>query len=249
MSDLVSLRVLVVSESAADRDIWRQGATVAPVPIELLEADTAAAAAKIFARSGIDVVLLDGAFLDCSAIIRAARGARGQPFVVMISTAHMPAGGLEADGFLDRPTTAAEAQYLIDRCVRVRLPSRVLIVDDSATMRTIVRKILAASRFPLDILEVSEGLGALEQIRKGGFDIVFLDYNMPGLNGFDTLAEIKRANSGVEVVMMTSTQDETMASRARAAGATAFLKKPFYPADIDAVLHGFYGMRSERRAA
>jgi FixJ family two-component response regulator len=43
------------------------------------------------------------------------------------------------------------------------------------------------------------------------------------------------------VVMMTATEDDALASRARASGATAFIKKPFYPADIDAVIIRIYG--------
>ncbi|MGI8524764.1 MAG: response regulator [Pseudolabrys sp.] len=74
-------------------------------------------------------------------------------------------------------------------------------------------------------------------------DIVMLDYNMPGFNGFETLSEIKRVVPRVAVVMMTSTLDETLAKRARASGAIAFLKKPFYPADIDAVLDRHFGLK------
>ena len=59
-------------------------------------------------------------------------------------------------------------------------------------MRSIVRKILVASRFRLEIAEAQEGIEALKQIATGKFDLVFLDYNMPGLNGVETLAEIKR---------------------------------------------------------
>ena len=109
-------------------------------------------------------------------------------------------------------------------------------------MRSIVRKILSASRFALDINEAEEGIAALNQLRSGNFDMVFLDYNMPGLNGFETLSEIKRENPKVAVVMMTAKTDDAIASRARAGGALAFLKKPFYPTDIDAVLLRFYGM-------
>ena len=76
---------------------------------------------------------------------------------------------------------------------------------------------------------------------------MFLDYNMPGLNGFETLAEIKRESPNVTVVMMTSTLDNAIADRARAAGALAFLKKPFYPADIDAVLERYFGLHVARR--
>jgi FixJ family two-component response regulator len=69
---------------------------------------------------------------------------------------------------------------------------------------------------------------------------------MPGLNGFETLSEIKRNNSKVAVVMMTSTLDNAIADRAHAAGALAFLQKPFYPSDIDTVLERYYGLHALR---
>jgi len=152
------------------------------------------------------------------------------------------------DGAVIKPTTREEAKALIERCIRVRMPNRVLLVDDSATTRSIVRKILLASRFRLEIAEAQEGLGALKQVGSGKFDLVFLDYNMPGLNGVETLMEIKRQYPRIEVVIMTSTPDEELAQRARAGGAAAFLKKPFFPSDIDAVLHSVFGLRGSRKA-
>jgi CheY-like chemotaxis protein len=110
-------------------------------------------------------------------------------------------------------------------------------------MRTIVRKTLAATRFPLDFSEADEGLAALKMVGEADFHIVFLDYNMPGFNGLETLAEFKREQRSVSVVMMTSAATDQLADRARALGA-AFLKKPFFPADIEAVLSGFYGLRA-----
>jgi CheY-like chemotaxis protein len=136
---------------------------------------------------------------------------------------------------------------LIEGCVTLKVPSRVLVVDDSSTMRNIVRKILAGCRFPLEISEAGEGVEALKQIGTDNFDFVFLDYNMPGLNGYEMLIEIKRQHPRVGVVLMTSSQDEALAARARAAGAAAFLKKPFYPADIDAVLYACRGLRPPPR--
>ena len=67
---------------------------------------------------------------------------------------------------------------------------------------------------------------------------------MPGLNGLETLSEIRRESPGVAVVMMTSTLDNAIADRAHTAGALAFLKKPFYPADIDNVLERYFGLRA-----
>ena len=86
-------------------------------------------------------------------------------------------------------------------------------------------------------------MAALELVRDGEFDIVFLDYNMPGLSGLETLAEFKREKSHVSVVMITSADEEALAERARALGA-AFLKKPFFPADIENVLCSHYGLRA-----
>ena len=147
---------------------------------------------------------------------------------------------------LTKPSSVDDARKLVEICIRAKIPTRVLIVDDSSTMRSIVRKILSASHFALDIHEAAEGIAALNQLRDGKFGMVFLDYNMPGLNGFETLAEIKRKTPNVAVVMMTSTLDDAIADRAHAAGALAFLKKPFYPADIDRVLERYYGLHVPR---
>jgi DNA-binding response OmpR family regulator len=125
----------------------------------------------------------------------------------------------------------------------VRLTSRVLVVDDSSTMRGIVRKVLAASRFPLDVAETADGLEALKLVRDSNFDLMFLDYNMPDFSGFETLSELRRERRRVDVVIMTAAKEEALEDRAREAGA-AFLKKPFYPSDIDAVLCAFYGLRA-----
>lgn len=245
MSDIVSVQILIVSPVASDRDLWRQAIGLASVPIESEEADSGSGAQAVLARGGIDIVILDIDLPepDRSQVAYAARKAAGHPFVIVSAPIDRSVRGIDADGVVTRPSSLAEAQYLIDRCIRVRLPSRVLVVDDSSTMRSIVRKILSASRFPVDVAEAAEGGAALKLIREGDFDIVFLDYFMPGLNGIDTLAEIKRAHPRLEVVMITAQQDEAVATRVRAAGAAAFLKKPFFPADIDAVLHAFCGVR------
>ncbi len=163
-----------------------------------------------------------------------------KPFVFLLAATAEEAQGLAgggADGVVVKPANLDQAKTLVERCARLRLPNRVLVVDDSLTMRNIVRKILVASRFRLEVSEAPEGIDALRQIASGKFDLVFLDYNMPGLDGVETLSEIKRQSPDLHVVIMTSAADDMVAERARRAGAAAFLKKPFYPADIDAILH------------
>ena len=133
---------------------------------------------------------------------------------------------------------------MLHRCARARLPSRVLVVDDSATVRSVVRKVLQTSRFRLDSEEADEGVAALERMRSGRFDIVFLDCNMPGLDGFAILREIERNHPQVQVVMISGTRDERVSARARAAGAKGFLFKPFFAPEIDAVMHTLFGLNT-----
>src|SRR5262249_3176608 len=248
--DLVSVQILASFGSPQDRDLLRQAAGSAPVPVDIVEADNVGAARSTLAAREIDVAFIDAgtAPAELQRFIAAARSARRKPFVILVAAdAREFKPGGAADGIVAKPARIGQAQVLVQRCLRLRLPSRVLIVDDSATMRTIVRKLLSGTRFPLEIVEAPEGIDALKQVASGKFDFVFLDYNMPGLNGIETLSEIKRQYPKVQVVIMTSVPDETVAERARAAGAAAFLRKPFYPADIDAVLEGHYGLRASAR--
>ncbi len=253
--DLVSIRILAAFGSAQDRDLLRQAAALVAVPIDIIEAESTDAVRHLRASNEIDVAFVDAAATttDLTSFMTAARSASRAPFVILVAAAAWEAGefkvgGGAADGVVTMPTRIEQAKVLIDRCVRLRLPSRVLVVDDSATMRAIVRKLLNGTRFTLDISEAEEGLDALKKIGSGKFDFVFLDHNMPGLTGVETLSEIKRQYPRVQVVIMTSTEDDAVAERAQAAGATAFLKKPFYLADVDAVLHGIYGLRMPGRA-
>jgi CheY-like chemotaxis protein len=244
--DLVSLRILVVAAGLPNDELWRGAAARATVPIELEILDAAPAAA-LLARARVDVCILDADLSDANktTLIKAARAAPPEPLIFMNGPkgTSRPEG---TDGVVARPGNEEEAYNLVQLCIRAKIPTRVLVVDDSNTMRKIVRKILQASRFALTIDEAAEGAAALEHLRAQRFGIVFLDYNMPGLNGFDTLAEIKRETPNVAVVMMTSTLDNAIADRAHAAGALAFLKKPFYPADIDATLERYYGLTVPR---
>jgi DNA-binding response OmpR family regulator len=78
-------------------------------------------------------------------------------------------------------------------------------------------------------------------VRTGRFGLVFVDYNMPGFDGIETLKEIRRHKEEVAVVLMT--QLECRARRARACGRRLrVFEKPFYPADIDAILERYFGL-------
>lgn len=246
--DLVSFRMVYVAAREPrqnlwkpDHELWRQGAAMASVPIEFSAHDAPAAAAAL-SKGGVDICVMDAGLPEeeRAVVVKAAQEAQSQPFTIEATSQ----GGPSAEGAgMQRPLDADAVRKLVDACVRAKIPNRVLVVDDSSTMRGIVRKILTASRFSLDVHEVGAGEAAMEHLQSGEFGMVFLDYNMPGLNGFETLARIRRDFPTLPVVMITSTMENAVADRAHSAGATAFLKKPFYPADIDAVLARHYGLQ------
>ena len=242
-ANLLSLRLVVLSHSAEEHELFRQAAASAATPIEMVTVAGAAAARGKLA--GADLLYLDGELSgdEIKATVAAARAARNPPFTVQLAWKHRTAEPFEADAVADKPMRTDEARQLVSRSMRVRLPSWVLVVDDSTTMRGIVRKILANVRFPLQVCEASEGFAAIKMVRDHAIDLVFIDYNMPGFSGLETIAEFKREKRRVHVVLMTSVDDPSLESRACEAGA-AFLRKPFYPADIEAALCRFYGLRA-----
>lgn len=239
--ELLIHRALIVSPEAGFRDLFAQAAAASRMSIEIVPAADAAAACEALARN-VGTVYLDDKLLPPNAakVATAARAAPSKPFTVQLAAA-TAALTFVTDALAGKPSQVEEARRLLERSLRTKLPSRGLIVDDSPTMRSIVRKTLAATRFSFELTEVGEGFAALNLVRHGDFDVVFLDYNLPEFSGLETLAEFKREGRSVSVVMISSTLDAAIARKARELGA-AFLKKPFFPADIETALCGFYGL-------
>jgi hypothetical protein len=139
--ELLSLRALVVSPDEGLRDLFRQAAASLSVPVEIVDV-ASAAECRSAAGVGVDLAYLDAA-LHLAELARATAALRAvgkPPFTVQLA-ASASTQSFETDGLAGRPSRFEEAKWLLDRSMRVRLPSQVLIVDDSATMRGIVRKI------------------------------------------------------------------------------------------------------------
>jgi PAS domain S-box-containing protein len=108
---------------------------------------------------------------------------------------------------------------------------RVLVVDDSRVVRTVVAEGLRRAGHEVD--EAPDGSAAVELLDRDCYDVVMTDLHMPGLDGFGLLDSVKRGDSGTEVIILTGThaQDITAALRALRSGAHDFLTKPLQGAD------------------
>src|SRR5687768_7471994 len=83
-----------------------------------------------------------------------------------------------------------------------------------------------------DVATANSGDGALDMMKKQDFDIVFLDENMPGLSGLETLAKIKNLRADIPVIMITKSEEERIMEDAIGSKISDYLIKPVNPNQI-----------------
>ncbi|GHC89661.1 two-component system response regulator [Pseudorhodoferax aquiterrae] len=111
---------------------------------------------------------------------------------------------------------------------------RFLIVDDFSTMRRIVRNLLKEAGYT-DAEEAEDGVAALNKLRNGRFDFVVSDINMPNMNGFELLAQIKSDEKlkHLPVLMVTAEARKEDIVAAAQGGAAGYIVKPFTKATLE----------------
>ena len=111
---------------------------------------------------------------------------------------------------------------------------RFLVVDDFSTMRRIVRNLLKECGFA-EADEAEDGVVALQKLRASNFDFVVSDINMPNMNGFQLLAEIKKDEKlkHIPVLMVTAEARKEDIVLAAQQGAAGYIVKPFTKATLE----------------
>jgi len=111
---------------------------------------------------------------------------------------------------------------------------RFLIVDDFSTMRRIVRNLLKESGYA-EADEAEDGVVALQKLRNSNFDFVVSDINMPNMNGFQLLKEIKSDDKlkHIPVLMVTAEARKEDIVLAAQSGAAGYIVKPFTKATLE----------------
>lgn len=110
------------------------------------------------------------------------------------------------------------------------MSSTILVVDDAAFMRMMIRDILSKQGY--DIHEAVNGRDAVEKFEQLNPDLVTMDITMPEMSGLDALREIRSKHQDARVLMVSAMGQQKMIVEALEAGAMDFLVKPFQPTKV-----------------
>src|SRR5207247_2042500 len=121
--------------------------------------------------------------------------------------------------------------------------SKVLLVDDEDSLRKVMRDLLERDGYA--VTEARDGVQALDQVDRVGPDIIVLDLNLPGLDGYGVLSHLRSrpATANIPVIVLTAKGDEDNEVRVFELGADDFLTKPFRARALSARLEAVLGRR------
>ena len=103
---------------------------------------------------------------------------------------------------------------------------KILVIDDSETIRQQVKHALAATGY--EVVEAVDGVDGLEKLRAiADLDMALCDVNMPRMNGLEMIAEVQRTGPKIPILMLTTEGQPSLIKRAREAGAKGWIVKPF----------------------
>jgi two-component system chemotaxis response regulator CheY len=110
----------------------------------------------------------------------------------------------------------------------------VLVVEDSATMRSLIASTLEQMGVPLEITEAPSGFEALRLLPRGRYDLIVTDINMPDINGLELVSFVKgnEAYCSIPLIIISTESSKRDREKGLSLGADAYLVKPFDPDDL-----------------
>lgn len=236
--------VLIADDSAVTRRVMAALISTMLPGAEVLEAANGAQTVEALAGRAVDIAFVDLHMPDMTGVKALALGRRrgSDPLIVLMGD-HAEDAWSEAVTasrayeFLQKPLEEDELRLIFGNLARMKEPCRVLVVDDSKASRRMIGKVLEGSRFAMEVEMAESGEYALTLLKRQAADVVFLDYDMPGIDGLETACLIQELMPDIRVVMISASQNPAVERAARYFGAAHFLRKPFYARAVDRAMH------------
>lgn len=121
------------------------------------------------------------------------------------------------------------------------MSANILTVDDSASIRMTTK--IALTNAGYQVTEAVDGADGLAKAKSTPFDLIVTDLNMPNMNGLEMIEALRQspAHTGVPIIFLTTESDADMKARAKAAGATGWVTKPFDPENLVKIVRKVLG--------
>jgi two-component system NtrC family response regulator len=107
---------------------------------------------------------------------------------------------------------------------------KIMVVDDEPSVLESFKMILQIKDYAVDTYP--DGPSAISKLQKGNYDLCFVDYKLPGMDGIEVLKKVKEIDPSIEVIIVTAYASESSKSSAVELGALEYLRKPFLMDEI-----------------
>lgn len=125
---------------------------------------------------------------------------------------------------------------------------RVLLIDDSPAMRTLIRRVIDVSGLePGAVFEANDGQEALEVLEREWVDVVLTDINMPRMNGEEFVRRLAASGltQSIPIIVISTDGTEVRREHLQALGIRGYLVKPFHPEDLKDQIERALGVANE----
>ncbi len=117
---------------------------------------------------------------------------------------------------------------------------KILIVDDSSTMRRIIINTLGRIGYS-DVVEAEHGKAGLEKLKLGGVEMIITDWNMPEMDGLEFVQTVRGQNASIPILMVTTNAAKEDIVQALQAGVNNYVVKPFTPDTLKEKIESLLG--------
>ncbi|MCK5706800.1 MAG: response regulator [Candidatus Aureabacteria bacterium] len=115
----------------------------------------------------------------------------------------------------------------------------IMIIDDSAITRKVIKRVISMAEVEVGaIIEAEDGIDALEKLEKQWVDVILCDINMPRMNGFELVGEIKKdpLKKAIPIIMITTEGSPKRIQELTEQGISDYIIKPFYPEQVKSAI-------------
>ncbi len=211
------------------------------------------AALALIKAINFDIVFIDKLIggLGCRELLSAIKLMRRRSISIVLSENITPdeVEQFSALGAYDsqrKPINEAEIREFIARCLIIRIPHCMLLLDQSSKVRDVIKKVIERSIFNVRITEVGTGHELIEAIKSQFFRIIIADPNVPDMSIYDLSRRWSQCERVSSVIFTATETNQKLDEAAKWVGAIAFLQKPFHPVNVDAVLHHVFDLPPNR---